>query len=141
MTGYVIKNNDKRVINFDDIAYFSPPYLCSINQQTKNRKNMEDIEKRQADIRQRAEYLIQRNDKIIAILDNWIPSEEANAKMEREIIVRLRREREAAALANPPAQPPPKLTCWQKFFSRFDRLLGSNGDIHYCTSQSEKHTF
>jgi len=98
---------------------------------------MEDLEKRQADIRQRAEYLIQRNDKIIAILDNWIPSEQANANMEREIIVRLRREREAAAHANPLTQPPPpKLTCWQKFFSRFDRLLGGSGDIHYCTSQS-----
>ena len=104
---------------------------------------MEDLEKIQADIRQRAEYLIQRNDKIIAILDNWIPSEEANANMEREIIERNRREREAATHANPLTQPPhiPKLTCWQKFFSRFDRLLGGSGELLAFTSQSESRSF
>ena len=102
---------------------------------------MEDLEKRQEDILQRAAYLQQRTTQLIAELDNWMPCEQANANLEREIIER-RRERKAVARTNltPPPQtvardnrssppsPQLKLSRRQKIIARFDRLLCGSGD-------------
>ena len=52
---------------------------------------MEQINSKQADICQRAEYLMYRNRMIIDALDNWMPTEEANANLMREIIERNRK--------------------------------------------------
>ena len=62
---------------------------------------MEEINIKQEEIRRRAERLIHRNEELINILDNWIPSEEANANMEREFVERRRREREIATACRP----------------------------------------
>ena len=52
---------------------------------------MEQINSKQADICQRAEYLMYRNRMIIDALDNWMPTEEANANLMHEIIERNRK--------------------------------------------------
>jgi len=48
----------------------------------------EDISRKQEDIRLRAENLMYRTRMIIRELDNWMPAEEANERMMREIIER-----------------------------------------------------
>ena len=86
----VVKIYDTLVVNIYDVAYFFPPYLCSVVN-NRNFLNMEQINSKQEDICQRAENLIYRNNLIIAELDNWMPSEEANANLMREIIERNRK--------------------------------------------------
>jgi hypothetical protein len=78
---------------------------------------MEEITKRQADIRQRAEYLIHRNEQLINILDNWMPTDEANANMEREFMERRHREREVAA-----THQSSKLSRWQRILKKMKKI-------------------
>ena len=59
--------------------------------------NMEQINSLQEDICRRAEILMYRNKLIIAELDNWMPSEEANANLMREIIERNRKSQRLQA--------------------------------------------
>jgi len=49
---------------------------------------MEELDRKQEDIRQRAEYLMHQTRIIIRELDNWMPTEEANERMMREIMER-----------------------------------------------------
>ena len=64
---------------------------------------MEDTASKQEEIRQRAERLIYSTEQLIDILDNWMPSEQANANMEREIMERYRRLQALDAVSDKPA--------------------------------------
>ena len=91
----VVIFNYTLVVKINYNMYYFPPYLCSVKLIIQ-KMNMEKINSKQEDIRRRAENLIHRNEQLIAILDNWMPSEQANANMEREIMERNRKSHNGA---------------------------------------------
>jgi hypothetical protein len=61
--------------------------------QKNRRKKMDTTEMKQEDIRMRAENLMVRTELLINQLDNWLPSDAANANLEREIRERNRKQK------------------------------------------------
>ena len=62
----------------------------------------------------RAERMIFYNDKIIEICDNWLPAEQANANMFREIEERRKKEKEAQEKQKK-QEKQAKWTSWMKW--------------------------